>query len=590
MILRKTKIVCTLGPAVRDLEKIKELLRSGMNIARLNFSHGDHAYHQDMMAMVREASRQTSIPVALLLDTKGPEIRTGNIKDGETVELITGSRITLTTEQVEGTADVLSISYTHLPQEICAGKHIYIADGTIDLEVERVEGNAIHCAIRQGGRIGSHKNVNVVGVRTALPAITEKDVADIEFGIAQRVDFIAASFVRKAADVLEIREILERHQAAIHIIAKIEDEEGLDNIDEILNVSNGIMIARGDLGVQLPTEEIPLVQKRVIKKCLAINKPVITATQMLESMIHNPRPTRAEASDVANAILDGTDAVMLSGETAAGQYPVLTVQTMHKIAFAIEHSSEYQAKLSSYFDLLKPEDNMATAIAKSAYMLASNIQAAAILTPTLRGNTPKLISKYRPPQEIIAVTTTDEVQRNLLLYWGVYPIVTGIAADSEQMVQNAIGIALRNKLVQNSDRVVMVAGIPLHSPVMLNTIKVHVISTILGKGQRGLGQMCAGQLIKAHDAGEAALRLSSNPHDILLIRTLDHACIPLLPRLKGVIVEELLMMSAADIQQHNPDLVVIAGVPDAFKTFEDGLTVTLDGEEKLIYEGIVEAT
>jgi pyruvate kinase len=282
-------------------------------------------------------------------------------------------------------------------------------------------------------------------------------------------------------------------------------------------------------------------------------------------MIRNPRPTRAEASDVANAILDGTDAVMLSGETAAGQYPVLAVQTMHKIAFAIEQSSEYQAKLSSYFDLLQPEDNMATAIAKSAYMLSSNIQAAAILTPTLRGNTPKLISKYRPPQEIIAVTTTDEVQRNLLLYWGVYPIVTGVAVDSEEMVQNAIAIALRNKMVQNSDRVVMVAGIPLNSPVMLNTIKVHVISTILGKGQRGFGQMCVGQLIKAQDADEAALRLSSKLYEILLIRTLDHACIPLLPRLKGVIVEELLMVPMEEIQQHNPDLVVIAGVPDAFK-------------------------
>ncbi len=588
MQLRKTKIVCTLGPAVWDVGMLKELLRSGMNVARLNFSHGEHAYHREMIEMLREASRQTAIPAAILLDTKGPEIRTGPIKDGGTLELNAGSHITLTAEQIEGTVDLLSISYTLLPQEISAGKHVYIADGTVDLEVEEVVGPEIRCIIRQGGSIGSHKNVNVVGVRTALPAVTEKDVADIEFGIAQHVDFIAASFVRKAEDVLEIRAILERHQANIHIIAKIEDEEGLDNIDAILNVSNGIMIARGDLGVQLPTEEIPLVQKRIIAKCLAANKPVITATQMLDSMIHNPRPTRAEASDVANAILDGTDAVMLSGETAAGSYPVLAVQTMHKIAYTIEQSSEYHRKLNSSLNVLEPEDNMATAIAKSAYMLAGNIRAAAILTPTLRGNTPKLISHYRPSQHIIAVTTTKAVQRNLLLYWGVYPIVTGIAADSEQMAQNAIAIALRNKLAQNTDRIVMVAGIPLHSPVMLNTIRVHVISTILGKGQKGLGQMCTGQIMKAQDAGEAALRLRSFNGDILLIPTLDETYTPLLSRIKGVIVEDLLMVSSEDIQRNNPKLVVVAGVPDACKMFEEGLTVTLDGEEKLIYEGIVE--
>lgn len=587
MILRNTKIVCTLGPAVRNVDTLKTLLHSGMNLARLNFSHGTHDYHREMIAMLRDAAQHTGIPVAILLDTKGPEIRTGEVRDGGSIELRADARITLTTDVVDGTAELLSISYQNLPNEISVGKHIYIADGTIDLEVEDVAGPEIRCVIRQGGIIGSHKNVNVVGVRTALPAITEKDVADIEFGIEQGVDFIAASFVRKASDVLEIREILERHHANIDIIAKIEDEEGLSNIDAILNVANGIMIARGDLGVQLPTEDIPLVQKRLIAKCLAANKPVITATQMLDSMIRNPRPTRAEASDVANAILDGTDAVMLSGETAAGKYPVQAVQTMHKIALTVEQSAEYQAKMSGHFDLLRSEDNMATAIAKSAYILSSNIQAAAILTPTLRGNTPKLISQYRPPQEIIAITTTEEVQRNLMLYWGVYPIVTGIASDSEQMVQNAIAIALRNNLVQHNDRVVMVAGIPLNSPVMLNTIKVHVISTILGKGGSGYGGQCSGQICKAGTADEAAAQLTATRHEILLVRTFDQAYLPLLSRLKGVIVEELQMLSNDEIQRHNPELVAVARVPNAFATFEDGLTVTLDGEEKLIYEGVV---
>ena len=327
MLLRKTKIVCTIGPAVRDQVHIQQLLLNGMNIARFNFSHGDHAYHLESMKIVREASHQTGIPVALMLDTKGPEIRTGQMKDDRTVQLMTGKHLIVTTDEVEGTEECVSISYKNLPHEITPGKHIYIADGVIDLEVETVQGNAIHCLIRQGGTIGSRKNVNVIGVRTALPAITEKDEQDILFGIEQQVDFIAASFIRKSSDVLDIREILDKHQSNIHVIAKIEDEEGVENIDDIINVSNGIMVARGDLGVQLKTEDIPLVQKRIIQKCNTANKPVITATQMLDSMIHNPRPTRAEASDVANAIFDGTDAVMLSGETASGSYPVQAVHT-----------------------------------------------------------------------------------------------------------------------------------------------------------------------------------------------------------------------------------------------------------------------
>jgi pyruvate kinase len=588
MTPRKTKIICTIGPAIRNLDLIKQLLINGMNVARFNFSHGDYAYHTDMMDMVREASRQTSIPVALLLDTKGPEIRTGWIKDKGTIDLVTGEAITLTTEDVEGTAELLSISYKRLPQEISPGKHIYVADGTIDLEVEHVADNTIRCLIKQGGTIGSRKNVNVVGVRTSLPAITEKDEADIVFGIEQDVDFIAASFVRRSADVLEIRRILDEHQAKIHIIAKIEDEEGLENIDAIINVSNGIMVARGDLGVQLPTEEIPLVQKRIIRKCNRANKPVITATQMLDSMIHNPRPTRAEASDVANAILDGTDAVMLSGETAAGEYPVQAVHTMHKIAIKTEESQEYQETMRQYFDLSQPEDNMATSIAKSAYLLARNINAAAILTPTLRGNTPKLISKYRPPQEIIAVTTTVGVQRNLLLYWGVYPIVTEMVSESEEMVNNALAIALREKYIRNADRVVMIAGIPIHSPVMLNTIKVHVISTILGKGQHGFGKMCTGSIVKARDVNEAIRRIQGTGHEILVTKTLDERFKPLLSKTRGIILEEFVTLSSDEVFTLNPDLVVISGVPDALLTFENDLIVTMDGEEKLIYEGVIE--
>ncbi len=587
MTLRKTKIVCTIGPAVRDFEKLKQLLVEGMNIARLNFSHGDHAYHTESIAMIRDASRQSGIPVALLLDTKGPEIRTGRTKDDQAILLISGKNIILTSEEVEGSQERLSISYSHLPQEVSPGKHIYIADGVIDLEVRKVEGNDIHCIIRQGGTIGSRKNVNVIGVRTALPAITEQDERDIVFGITHQVDFIAASFVRKSSDILEIRKILDEHDSKIHVIAKIEDEEGVENIDDILKVSNGIMIARGDLGVQLYTEDIPLVQKRIIRKCHHANKPVITATQMLDSMIHNPRPTRAESSDVANAIFDGTDAVMLSGETASGQYPILAVQTMHKIAVRVENSAEYCEKMRHYFDLSESNSNIATAVAQSAYMLARNIGASAILTPTLRGNTPRLISKYRPEQAIIGVATTETVQRNLLLYWGVYPIVSGLASGSDAMITNALAIALQKKYIANSDRVVTVAGIPINSPVMLNTIRVHVISTILGKGHDGFGKIKTGHIVKARELGEAVLRIEGDGREILVTHSLDHRFRPLVPKLAGIILEEYATLSYDDMLMLNPELTFISGVPDALTIFESDLTVSIDGEEKLIYEGFV---
>lgn len=587
MTLRKTKIVCTIGPAVREHEKLKQLLVEGMNIARFNFSHGDHAYHEESIAMVREASQQTGIPVALLLDTKGPEIRTGRTQGDQLIQLISGKKIILTSEEVEGTAERLSISYKNLPREISPGKHIYIADGVIDLEVQSVEGNEIHCLVRQGGTIGSRKNVNVIGVRTGLPAITEKDVRDIEFGISQEMDFIAASFIRKSSDILEIRKILDEHESKIHVIAKIEDEEGVDNIDDIINVGNGVMVARGDLGVQLHTEDIPLVQKRIIRKCNRANKPVITATQMLDSMIHNPRPTRAESSDVANAIFDGTDAVMLSGETASGEYPILTVQTMHKIAVEVENSTEYREKMWRLFHFPDSEINIAAAIAQSSCMIAHNIGASAILAPTMRGNTPKLISQYRPEQVIIGVATTESVRRNLLLYWGVYPIISGLASGSDVMINNALAIALQKNYIRNSDRVVTVAGIPINSPVMLNTIRVHVISTILGKGQEGFGHTQTGKIVKAREPGEAVLRIEGTGDEILLTKSLDHRFKPLIPKLKGILLEEFSTLSQDEILMLNDDVTIISGISDAFATFESDLMVSIDGEEKLIYEGFV---
>ncbi len=586
MVLRRTKIVCTMGPAVKDVAIIKSLLQAGMNIARFNFSHGDHNYHKEMADIVRQASKETGIPVALLIDTKGPEIRTGMIKDDGTITLVRDEKIILTTRDVLGTKDLLNISYKKLPFEIKVGNHIYIADGLLDLEVEKVIDEDIYCVIRSGGEIGSRKNVNVVGIKTSLPAVTEKDIMDILFAIEQDFDFIAASFVRKPADVKEIQDILDRYNSKIHIISKIEDEEGIDNIDEIIRISNGIMVARGDLGVQISSEHIPLVQKRIIEKCNRENKPVITATQMLDSMIHNPKPTRAESTDVANAIFDGTDAIMLSGETANGKYPLLAVQTMHTIAITVENSPEYIKQCEKYFSLSE-NNNMSDSIAKAAFVLASEIKASALLTPTNSGTTARLISKYRPRQTIVAVTTTETVQRKLLIYWGIYPIVTEMVSNSDEMLNNALKAAIEYNYVENFDKVVVVAGTPINSPIMLNMIKVHKICNILGRGLKGFGQISSGRIVKAKDIGEAAISIKGTGDEILLTKYLDETFKPLLKSVAGVILEEYSAMPWDEIQKENPDLVYVSGVEDALTKFENNLTVSIDGEEKLIYEGIV---
>ncbi|HOV14435.1 MAG TPA: pyruvate kinase, partial [Spirochaetota bacterium] len=552
MNLRKTKIICTMGPAVKNLETIKNLINAGMNIARFNFSHGDHTYHKEMVDIVKQARKETGIPVALLLDTKGPEIRTGQVKDGKTITLVKGNKIILTTDDVECTSDILSISYKKLPDEIKSGNHVFIADGLVDLLVEKAVGNKIYCEILNGAEIGSKKNVNVTGVKTSLPAITEKDVADIVFGIEQGFDFIAASFIRKPQDVREIQDLLDHYESKMHIISKIEDEEGVENIDEIIRVSSaGIMVARGDLGVQLKTEEIPLVQKRIIEKCNKENKPVITATQMLDSMINNPKPTRAEATDVANAIFDGTDAIMLSGETASGKYPVIAVQTMNNIACAVENSKEYVEKCKSYFKFGE-SSNMSETMSKAAFAIAGEIKASAIITPTTQGTTPKLISKYRPVQKIIAVTTSEEVQRKLLIFWGIYPILTDLVSDSDMMINNALKSAIDNNYVGNFDKVVIVAGVPISSPIMLNMIKVHQICNILGKGSRGFGNITSGKIVKCQDISEAVLNIKGDGTEILLTKYIDANFKPLLKGLAGIILEEFSSLHWDDIKKENP--------------------------------------
>jgi len=586
--LRKTKIIATLGPAVDDIEKLKQLLIAGVNIARFNFSHGAHDDHRTRIEMMREASKQTGIPVALMLDTKGPEIRTGLIKDDGKITLENEKRIILTMDDVEGTAERLSISYKALAGEVKPGHHILVADGLVDLEVLGSDGKDITCIVRSGGVLGSRKNVNVPGVKTSLPAVTEKDESDIEFGISMGMDFISASFIRKPSDVIEIQSILARHSSPIRIIAKIEDQEGLDNIEEIIRVSHGIMVARGDLGVQLPPEAIPIAQKRIIAKCNKMFRPVITATQMLDSMIVNPQPTRAETNDVANAIFDGTDAVMLSGETASGKYPIRAVDVMHNVAVTIENSPEYKKRCKEYFFLHEENKEIGVAVARSAHLLATDIGATAMITPTLRGNTSRIISMFRPEYTLIAATTDETVVRQLLLHWGVQPILTDfVESDSELMIQNAIRLAMQRGFVHKLDKIVTVAGMPLNSPIMINTIKVHFLGNILNRGHRGFGGTCSGKIFKAHTPGEASHLVSAGHRDIMLAPTITEEHLPILKSIKGAILENRTRVNPDLIREINPDLVVVADVNNAMSQFEHGQFVSLDGFEKIIYEGLI---
>ena len=588
-MLRKTKIVATMGPSVDEVRVMRKLLIAGMNIARFNFSHGTYEEQRGRIDMLREAARSVGIPVAVLLDTQGPEIRTGVIRGGGTIDLQRGATIVLTTDTMEGDEHLLSVSYQNLPYEVQPGGYIFVADGLIRLEVSDVRDNRIHCIVRSGGTVGSRKNVNVPGVKTSLPAVTEKDVADIEFGVSMDIDFIAASFIRKASDVREVQALVDRAGAPVRIIAKIEDEEGLANISDITQTAHGVMVARGDLGVQLETEQIPIAQKRIIRVCNQLNKPVITATQMLDSMIQNPKPTRAESTDVANAIFDGTDAVMLSGETANGKYPIESVQTLHDIAIEVERSAEYIERGKQYFSFHHSSTDIGDAVTRAAYVVATDVEAEAIVAPSLRGNSPRMLSKYRPKQPVIAVTTSESVHRQLLLHWGIYPLLSDYVNDADSMIQNALRLALQHGYVKRGDKVVTAAGIPLNSPIMMNTIKVHFMGNILNRGQRGFGAICSGNVVKAKSAEEALQRISKATVPILLLQELTTDYTAVLPHVRGLIVEQRSTLSLDEIRAANRAIVFVGEVRDAFRQFEENQSISIDGDEKIVYEGYLGA-
>ena len=471
--MRKTKMVCTIGPASENEEVLSKIIEAGMNASRHNFSHGDHEEHAGRINKVKELAKKYNKEIAIILDTKGPEIRTGKFEPNK-VELQLGTDFTIYAgEEVIGDTTKCSVTYAGLANDVKAGDTILIDDGLVGLTVKSVEGNKVHCVVNNTGLVGTHKGVNVPGVSIKLPALTAKDEADLKFGCEIGVTMIAASFIRKAADVVAIRELLNKNGGEhIMICSKIENQEGVDNIDSILEVSDAIMVARGDLGVEIPIEKVPAVQKMIIEKCNAVGKPVITATQMLDSMIRNPRPTRAEVSDVANAILDGTDAIMLSGESANGTYPVEAVQTMSRIATETEKQLDYEIAVSQ---AKKHIPAIGGVISRAACNAANELQASAIISSTQSGATARRISQCRPECPIIAVTPCEKVAKSLAFSWGVYPIVADRVESTDEMMDKSVEIAEKNGFVNKGETVVIAAGVPVDKVGATNLMKIRVV-------------------------------------------------------------------------------------------------------------------
>ena len=569
--MRKTKIICTLGPATDDPAVLEALIENGMNVARFNFSHGSHAEHKVRLENLKAARTKLGIPVGALLDTKGPEIRLRSFVNGKEI-LETGQTFTLTTREVEGTKEICAVSYRNLPQDVKPGTTIMLDDGLIRMTALEVTDTDIVCRVENGGPIKDKKGVNVPGVHLSMPYMSSQDRADILFGIQEDFDFIAASFCRNAQDVLEIRRLLDEHQSNIRIIAKLENQEGVDNVDEILAVADGIMVARGDMGVEIDFTEIPVIQKNLIKRTLSMGKHVITATQMLDSMITNPRPTRAEITDVANAVYDGTSAVMLSGETAAGKYPVEAVKTMAAIAERTEGDINYFGRSQEVISSIRLGIGGATAHA--ACTTAQDINAAAIITMSTSGVTPRLISRFRPDAPIIACVMTEKVQRQLALTWGVTPIIMDYVGSTDEMIDNSVAKALSAGLIKQDDLVVITAGVPAGLAGSTNMMKVHQVgSTILtgvGVGDRAAkGTVCVCR-------SEADMKVKFRPGMILVTPRTSNEMMPYLRQAAGIVTEENGLGSHAAVVGLSLEKPVIVGAFGATRTLQDGMKIALD--------------
>lgn len=574
MPIRKTKIVCTMGPNLFEKHLIAPLMKAGMNVARFNFSHGTYETHQHYYDEVCHIRDELGLPVATMLDTKGPEIRVRSFKNGR-VTLQNGQLFTLTTDEVEGDKERVSITYKELPQDIAVGSSILIDDGLIGMQVERIDGADIVCRVLNGGVVSNNKGVNIPNAHLSMPFISEKDHQDILFAIKNGYDFIAASFTRCADDIMQIRHILQENNChTINIIAKIENMEGVENIDEILRVVDGVMVARGDLGVEVPLEDVPSLQKKLIQRGIAAGKPVITATQMLDSMIKNPRPTRAEATDVANAIYDGTSAIMLSGESAVGAYPVEAVETMVRIALRAEADMDYIRRFSR--DTSASTD-VTNAISHATVTSAHDLNASAIITVTKSGSTARILSRYRPACVIVGCTTEKHVWRQLALSWGTVPLMIAEESNTDDLFEHAVDAAVQNGLVHDGELVVLTAGVPLGISGTTNLMKVHVVGHLLSRGQGLHGGKVVAPLCVIRNLEKDAKDF--NTGDVIVCHQTTREMFSMLRKSSAIVLEDDNPEGHGAIAGMSLDIPVIIGAKNATNILKSGAVVTVDGEK-----------
>ena len=571
--MRKTKIICTLGPSTDKGDVLRDLIANGMNVARFNFSHGSYEEHGGRLAKLKALREELGKPVAALLDTKGPEIRLKEFKNG--VEMLeAGQTFTLTTREVEGTKEICSVTYKDLPQDVQPGGTIMLDDGLIMLRIEQVTDTDIICTVLNSGKIKTKKGVNVPGVHLSMPYLSQKDREDIIFGVQNGFDFIAASFVRTAQDVYDIRNLLNEYDSNIRIIAKIENREGVNNIDSILSAADAVMVARGDLGVEIDFTELPGIQKDIIDRSFSFGKPIVTATQMLDSMMVNPRPTRAEISDVANAIYDGTSAIMLSGETAAGDYPVEALKTMSAIAERTENEEHYRPQRHAEIQI-----SVSDATAHAACLTAKDVNAAAIVTVSESGNTARLLSKYRPKQPIIACVMDEQVQRQLSLSWGITSLLMGPAKSTDELIEMSTALAQKNGYLHNGELAVVTAGVPVGVSGTTNMIKIHMVGNCLSTGV-GVGRENA-DLTSA--SGKACVcrtldevRAKFKPGMVLVVPSTTNEMLEYVRDAAALVVEEAGLNSHAAIAGKALLKPTIVGALGACSHIRDGLDIVVD--------------
>ena len=574
--MRKTKIICTLGPSTDKGDVLRDLIANGMNVARFNFSHGSYEEHGGRLAKLKALREELGKPVAALLDTKGPEIRLKEFKNG--VEMLeAGQTFTLTTREVEGTKEICSITYKDLPQDVHEGGTIMLDDGLIMLRIEKVTDTDITCTVLNSGKIKTKKGVNVPGVHLSMPYLSQKDREDIIFGIQNGFDFIAASFVRTAQDVYDIRNLLNEYDSNIRIIAKIENREGVNNIDSILSAADAVMVARGDLGVEIDFTELPGIQKNVIDRSFSFGKPIVTATQMLDSMIVNPRPTRAEISDVANAIYDGTSAIMLSGETAAGAYPVEALKTMSAIAERTEQEGFHLRGRT--MDSNPGKISVSDATAHAACLTARDVNAAAIVTVSESGTTARLLSKYRPQQPIIACVMREQVQRQLSLSWGITPLMMSLAHSTDELIEMSTALAKENGYLHNGELAVVTAGVPVGVSGTTNMIKIHMVGNCLATGV-GVGR---GKTDLVSASGKACVcrtleevKAKFRPGMVLVVPSTTNEMLGYVRDAAALVVEEPGLNSHAAIVGNSLLKPTIVGAAGACSHIRDGLDIAVD--------------